>query len=162
MKNEFDDVIGMIKQTAMNVAATSEQMGLLNTRVHNLDIKTRNLDEKIGMIEGRMENYEERLRVTRAQSQNIKNSIHSRVNHLLNIKYENHMVSQDSLFADKYYKSGFISRCYADARRESRLGCPYTETLQRDYEEVLNYINEWVPPAGTNRYKNYLDNRRAK
>jgi hypothetical protein len=69
--------------------------------------------------------------------------------------------------ADKYYRGGFISRCYADARKYSRLGNPYYTTLARDVEETIHYIENWFPEisydglTGVEAYKRYLDARRA-
>lgn len=160
--SETNALMQVVKQTAFNVANISEQMGILSTEVKSLKTEMRRQAEKINAMDDRMQNYEDRVRLTRPQAQNVKFSIHERVKALLNIRYENGVVAGVSLYDDKYYRPGFISRLYADARHESRLGTPYSETYQRDYEEVLSYISRWQPPTGVDGYKSYLDARRKK
>ena len=160
--NEIQELTQIVKQTAFNVASISEQMGLISKEVRDLKIGQRELSEGLKAVNDRMQNYEDRIRVTRPQAQNIRNSIHARTAILLHIEYENGIVKPESMFADKYYRQGFISRCYTDARKSSRLGTPYTETYQRDYDEVLHFISGWEPPTGVEGYKSYLDARRRK
>ena len=162
MSNEINDVMKIVKQTAFNVQGISEQMGIISAEVKAMKLEQRKQANEIQALNDRMQNYEDRVRVTRSMSQNIKNSIHARVRELLKIEYINGVVTAESIYADKYYRPGFISRCYTDARKESRLGTPYSETYQRDYEEVLEFINKWVPPTGVEGYMSYLDLRRKK
>jgi len=160
--SEAMELMDVVKQTAFNVANISEQMGILSTEVKSIKIEQRRLAEGLAAANDRMQNYEDRIRLTRPQAQNIRSTIHKRAADLLGITYVNGTVSPESLFNDKYYRPGFISRLYTDARNQSKLGTPYYETYQRDYEEVLNYINGWVPPTGTEGYKAYLDARRNR
>lgn len=162
----MNEIVESLRLAAITSRNNSEQLGLLAKRQ---DVLQSEIDElKANMrndkqdLENRMQNYEDRITVTRSMAQNIRNSIHSRVRDLLHIEYVDGVVTQECLYADKYYRPGFISRCYVDSRKESKLGTPYSETYQRDYEEVLNFINSWVPPRGTEGYKNYLDLRRKK
>lgn len=160
--SEVNELMDVVKQTAFNVAGISEQMGILNSRVLNIEKEQRRLSEQQGSINNRMQKYEDRIRLDRPQAQNLKQAIHARVKNLLGIRYENGIVATECLRDDKYYRPGFISRCYADARKDSRLGTPYYETYQRDYEEVLEFINNWLPPVGVEAYKVYLDARRNR
>lgn len=156
-----DNLLQIVEQTAFNVQGITKQMGIIATEIQNMQVEQRRFAEELGSFRDRMQNYEDRVRVTRPQAQNIRQSIHARAAELLDIKYENGVVARESLFADKYYRSGFISRCYSDARNQSRLGTPYTETYQKDYRDVLDYIGSWIPPMGVERYKKYLDDRRS-
>ena len=162
----LDDLYKITRQTAFNVAGISEQMGILTTEVRDLkkdfvEMKQQT-EDRFAEHEVRMASYEDRIRLTRAQARNVRQSIHQRVRDLLDIRVENGIVAPESLYADKYYRPGFISRCYTDARRDSKLGTPYGETYQRDYHEVLNFISTWQPPTGVDGYKAYLDARRKK
>lgn len=160
--SETTELMQVVKQTAFNVAGISEQMGILSTEVQNLKLEVRKQAESIAAVNDRMQNYEDRIRLTRPQAQNVKSSIHTRVKNLLGIRYEDGVVADDCLYDDKYFRPGFISRLYADARKESKLGTPYSETYQRDYEEVLDYIAGWVPPTGVLGYKAYLNARKKR
>lgn len=157
---EINGLIELSKQTALNVSSISKQMGIISTEIQELKIEQRRQAEKMKRIDDRMQNYEDRIRLTRPQANNVRQSIHARVRDLLGIEYENGIVKKECLFADKYLRPGFISRCYTDARRESKLGTPYSETYQRDYSEVLRFIATWEPPTGTDGYTAYLLNRK--
>lgn len=160
----LDDLYKITQQTAFNVAGISEQMGILTTDVRNLKKELvemkQQTEDRFTEHEVRMASYEDRIRLTRPQANNVRQSIHARVRELLGIEYENGIVKENCLFADKYLRPGFISRCYTDARRESKLGTPYSETYQRDYSEVLHFIATWEPPTGTEGYTAYLLNRK--
>ena len=165
--SDNNELMDIVKQTAFNIASVSEQMGILSSNVKDLKrdvigIK-QDIDDYKTKTDLRMQSYEDSVRVSRTQAQNIRNSIHARAAELLGIVYKDGVITDKvGLYNDKYYRSGFISRCYVDARKQSRLGTPYTETLKRDYEEVLKFINEWDPPTGKEGYKAYLDARRKK
>ena len=161
--SDSNELMEVVKQTAFNVAGISEQMGILTNSVRELKLEQTKQAKNIEAINNRMQNYEDSVRVTRSQAQNIRNSVHARAAQLLNIHYKDGIITDETgLYNDKYYRSGFISRLYVDARKQSRLGTPYSETLRRDYEECLKYISEWNPPTGTDGYKAYLDARRKK
>lgn len=154
------DMIKMMEMTTMNISNMSKQMGVLSTQV------TENANE-IASIKAWMQKHEAKETVDRIDARRIKSAIHARVNKVLEIEYRDGVVTSDSLYADKYYKPGFLSRCYADARKYSRLGTPYYTTLLRDVEETISYIEKWVPEmsydgfTGVEAYKRYLNARRA-
>lgn len=160
--SETTELMDVVKQTAFNVAGISEQMGILTTEIKTIKLEQRRQAEGLAAVNDRMQNYEDRIRVSRSEAQNIRRSIHERVCELLGIHYLDGVVANDCLYADKYYRGRFISRCYVDARNESRLGTPYYETYSRDYQEVLDYIARWVPPTGVEGYKAYLEMRMRK
>lgn len=163
MSENAVELMEVVKQTAFNVAGISEQMGILTNSVRELKVEQAKQARSIETINNRMQNYEDRVRCDRSMAQNIRNSIHKRVQELLGIKYEDGVITDPvGLHNDKYYRPGFISRLYVDARKDSKLGTPYYETYQRDYEEVLDFIGKWVPPTGVDGYKMYLDKRRMR
>lgn len=161
--SEATELMDVVKQTAFNVATISDQMGIITSEVKNLKIEQIRLADGLDKVNSRMQRYEDNVRVTRHQAQNLRNSIHAKAATLLEIEYKNGIITNErGLYNDKYYRSGFISRLYVDARKQSHLGTPYTETLQRDYEECLKFIADWNPPTGVEGYKHYLDARRRK
>lgn len=153
------DMMEMMKMTTMNISNMSKQMGVLSAQV------TENTNE-IASIKSWMQKHEAEETVNRDQARRIRTAIHARVNKLLDINYKDGTTTRESLYADKHYKSGFISKCYADSRKYSRLGTPYTETLRRDIDVTVQYISTWVPECawdgltGVEGYKRYLEARR--
>lgn len=164
MKNEVAtpgaDMMQMMQMATMNISNLGKQMGVISEQLTNFDVR-------LSGIENRMQKYEDSTLANRDMCRRIKNAIHARVNKLLGIAYQDGVVTADSMYADKYYRGGFISRCYADARRYSRLGTPYYTTLARDVDEVIHYIENWFPEigydglTGVEAYKRYLDARRV-
>ena len=160
MRNDISEFDARMKQLmeintniAGNVNAVSAQLGMVVQKVDGLGLKIEN-------IENRMQTYEDSIRVSRTQADTIRRAIHARACEILDIKYKDGVVVDESLRADTLYRPGFISKIYSDARKYSVLGTPYYETARKDYGEVLDYINGWLPMHGITGYKEYLDQRR--
>lgn len=117
--SESMELMDVVKQTAFNVASISEQMGILSTEVKSIKIEQRRLAEGLAAANDRMQNYEDRIRLTRPQAQNIRSTIHKRAADLLGITYVNGTVSPESLFNDKYYRPGFMQARNAILRNVS-------------------------------------------
>lgn len=163
MKNEVmtpeANMMQIMQMATMNISNLGKQMGVISEQLTSFDMR-------LSGIENRMQKYEDSTLANRDMCRRIKNAIHARVNKLLGIEYRDGLVTPESMYADKYYRGGFISRCYADARKYSRLGTPYYTTLARDVEETTSYIGNWFPEisfdglTGVEAYKRYLDARR--
>jgi len=152
-----NEIMDMLQLAAFNNKQVSEQMGLMVKKVSDME-------NRVAGVEDRMQKYEDRVRVSRSQAQEIKNAIHRRVDQILHIGHKGGVVEESSIGNDVKYKGGFISRCYKDARDNSRLGTPYYETLTRDFDETMEYIEGWRPnvDGGVEGYKKYLDIRRKE
>ncbi len=73
-------------------------------------------------------------------------------------------MADESIETDVLYRGGFISRCYKDAKNQSKMGESYSETLKVDFDEVMEYIESWKPEVDgdVEGYKHYLDIRREE
>ncbi len=153
---DANDIMQMLRMTAMTVNSQSQQMGLVVSKIGDHDLAIESLKNDIVAIN-------QSKRVERNQALRLKKAILSRVSYLLGIKYDGGRVADESIYNDKHYRAGFISRAYHDARSFSKLGSPYTETLKVDFDEVLKYISAWEPEVegGVDGYKQYLDLRRS-
>lgn len=162
---DLADMKELMQTTVLSISSLSEQMGIVTKKFAIQDERLNSVDCRIDTVENRMQSYEDKIRLTRDQQRQIKGAIHSRVNYLLGIELKGGVVVRGSILNDKKYRSGFIKRCYHDARHYSRLQAPYTETYQRDFEECISYIQNWIPEvtfeglSGTEAYKKYLDIR---
>jgi len=159
MSNDVDmnGLLKVTQNTAMNVSSLSEQMGLVVNRVNDNT-------KRIVALEDRMNAHERTETINRSQARRIRKSVIERVNSLLGIKYEGGKVADDCVKMDMFYRGGFISRCYTDAKNHSKMGGSYTETLKVDFNEVIEYIDSWKPEVegGTEGYMHYLDIRREE
>lgn len=159
MSNDVDmnGLLKVTQNTAMNVSSLSEQMGLVVNRVNENT-------QRIVALEDRMNAHERTETINRSQARRIRKSVIERVNSLLGIKYEGGKVADDCVKMDMFYRGGFISRCYTDAKNHSKMGGSYTETLKVDFNEVIEYIDSWKPEVegGTEGYMHYLDIRREE
>lgn len=152
-ENLLEKLMEVNMQTAGNVNALSQQLGIISNKVDSLGTE-------VASVKDRMQTYEDAIRVSRPQADSIRRAIHSRACDVLDIKYKDGVVTDDSIRSDTVYKPGFISKIYSDARKFSLLGTPYYETARKDYGAVLDYINGWLPQVGVEGYKSYLDARR--
>lgn len=160
MSNETVDMgqlLQITQNTAMSVSAQSKQMGLVLSTVEDLK-------QDVSSIKGDIDTLKQETTVTRFQANRIQSAIHNRVAGLLKLKFDGGKVADDSIATDQKYRGGFISRCYTDARRKSKLGTPYYMTLRCDFNEVMEYIEAWEPEVsgGKDGYKHYLDIRREE
>lgn len=155
--NDNNDIMKMMQLAAMNINGLSQQMGLVLDKVNAHE-------ERIIAIEDRLTNHERTEVVNRAQANRLQAEVHSRVNYLLDIEFEGGKVADESVTDDVNYRGGFIARCYADARHHSKMGSPYYATLKVDFDEVMQYLEAWVPEVegGVEGYKQYLDIRREE
>lgn len=152
-----NDLLQMMQLAAANINGLSKQMGLVNARIDEHS-------KRIDRVEERVDKVESELTVNRAQANRLQSAIHQRVTDVLKLEFDGGKVADGSIKTDKRYRGGFISRCYTDARRKSKLGTPYYATLRCDFHEVMDYIKAWEPEVsgGVDGYKHYLDIRREE
>lgn len=151
----------MMRLTASNINGLSQQMGLVNARI---DEQVRRVDRIEERFEERFDAVEAELTINRAQANRLQTAIHQRVAVVLKLNFEGGVVADGSISTDRKYRGAFISRCYTDARRKSKLGTPYYATLRCDFQETMDYIEAWEPEVngGVEGYKRYLDIRREE
>ena len=154
---DMSQLLQITQNTAMSVNAQSKQMGLVLGTVEDLK-------QDVGEIKTELDVLKHETVVTRFQANRIQAAIHGRVAELLKLEFDGGKVADSSVGTDKKYRGGFISRCYTDARRKSKLGTPYYATLRCDFNEVIEYIEAWEPEVsgGVDGYKHYLDIRREE
>lgn len=161
MKKFFDgdgsDLLKLAQLNTMNINGLSQQMGLMNDRMNEIARRMDGHDNDISTLK-------HNTTINRAESKRIKKAVMSRVNYLLEIKFEGGKVADESIADDVRYRGPFVSRCYTDAKNHSKMGDSYPETLKVDFDEVLEYIEAWVPEVdgGVEGYKRYLDIRREE
>ena len=161
MKKFFDgdgsDLLRLAQLNTVNINGLSQQMGLMNDRMDQLVSRMDGHDNRLGVLE-------HNTTINRAESKRISKAVRSRVNFLLKIEFEGGRVADSSIATDQLYRGKFISRCYTDAKNHSKMGDSYPETLKVDFNEVLEYIEAWVPEVdgGVEGYKRYLDIRREE
>lgn len=162
-KKGEEKLTNIVKQTAMNVQAVAQQMGIMVAGLNELKGHMNVTDQKLEQMDSRMSGWEERERISVSEANRLRKAIHARCFSLLGIIHSNGVVAEESMPDYKKYFGKFCSRCYTDARNKSRLGTPYYDTRKQDYEEFMNYISSWEPEVsydsmtGTLAYKTYLD-----
>ena len=164
-ENSNDDLKQIVAQTAMNISAISEQMGVIAGQVKNLRAIQIEHGNRITDLENWKQHHEEHERVDRNQARRIKSAVHARVDYILGMEFTGGLVAKECMAIDRRYRGAFFSRCYVDARKYSDLGTPYYETYAKDVEAVIHYIENWEPEVeyagktGTKAYIAYLDDR---
>lgn len=160
------NLMSILNQTALNISSISDQMGVVVGQVKSMKATQVDHGNRITDLENWKQHKEDHERVDRNQARRIRSAIHSRVDFLLGMEFSGGLVTKECMDVDKKYRGAFFSRCYVDARKYSDLGNPYYETYTKDYDAVINYIENWVPEVeyagktGTKAYISYLDDRR--
>lgn len=162
--SDIDGLKELMSLTARNVYAQSEQIGQLLGTVVELKQDFGSVKREISTIKDDLGDVKQELTVTRFQANRIQSAIYNRVAELLKLDFDGGKVANGSIEMEERYRGGFISRCYTDARRKSKLGTPYYATLRCDFKEVMEYIEAWEPEVkgGRDGYMQYLDIRREK
>ena len=155
--NEDNDLMQVVRLTAMNVNSISEQMGLALKKIDDHS-------NRISHLEDRLTRHEQTETINRAECRRIRKAVMNRVNNVLKIEFDGGKVADKCIETDVLYRGGFISRCYTDAKNHSKMGESYSETLKVDFNEVIEYIESWHPEVegGVDGYKRYLDIRREE
>ena len=161
----MDNAMQLMEQAALNINALSEQMGVVAGQIKTIRAEQINQNNRITDLENWKAHHIETERVNRDQARRIRGAIHARVNHILGIELNGGLVKKECMSIDKKYRGAFYGRCYSDARKYSSLGTPYSETCQKDYQPVIDYIENWEPECeyegktGTRAFIAYLDDR---
>lgn len=161
--------LGQVMQTlqlaSTSISGLAQQMGIANARLNEHEGRMSEMDsrydQRINDIELRVDRREQREILDNSQRRHLKQAVSSRVFKLLGIEYVDGIMTKESAVACALYSKGFYRKCYADAKRYSRMAEEFADTLAIDYDEVLRYISSWVPERyGVDGYKDYLDTRR--
>ena len=154
---QMKDMMGGINQLMAGIGAQSEQIGVMNNKLNKFS-------QDMDGMRNDLETLKRETTITRPMCRQIRKAVMRRVNELLEIEFDGGKVADGSIQTDVLYRGGFISRCYTDAKNHSKMGESYSETLKVDFDEVMKYIEAWVPEVGdgTEGYKRYLDIRREE
>ena len=155
--NGESDIVKAMQIAAANINGLSQQMGLVNSRIDDLEQRYSDHERRITI-------REQREILNSAQCRQMRKTVIQRVNEVLKIKFKGGKVADESVKTDVLYRGGFIARLYADAKSHSKMGESYRDTLAVDYDEVMTYIQSWYPEVegGAEAYKRYLDIRREE
>jgi isocitrate dehydrogenase kinase/phosphatase len=96
------------------------------------------VSDRVGAVEERMENYENTKYISTAELKRIKAIVRRRVNALL----------EEAGAPKKICAPQFYSAIYSEAKTYSRMGAPVGDTLERDAEEVKEFLRTWKPVDG--------------
>lgn len=155
LTRDSTDLLQLARLNTVNINGLSQQMGLMNDRMDSLMKRMDSHDNRLGVLE-------HNTTVNRAEAKRLQRAVVGRVTYLLGIEREGGRVADSDIPNDMCYRNQFISRCYYDAKTNSKMGLTYSETLKCDFNEVLEYIEAWEPEVdgGVEGYKHYLDLRR--
>lgn len=138
----FQQLLNITGQTAMNVNQMSQQMGIMASQVSKINDKVDNLD-------GRMYQLENNEEITTAQKNEIIRKVSKRAFEIIG----------DDLYEQEKYKQIFIKRLYADAKKYTGLGARTECTKKGDYQRVIDYIEAWTPSCGCANLKRRADEK---
>ncbi len=157
-KNEIEQLIELSKENMLTSTNLNRQMGVLNTAVKLLENRQDDTDKEIKNMKGKIQGLEDDTSITGSQRKQIRQAIAIRTSKLLELRYDKTgKVAPESIGDNVRYRKGFISRCYNDCKTNSRMADSYVDTAKRDFDAVMEFIQDWIPPGGVESYKDYLD-----
>ena len=155
---ETNDPMELMQLAAMNINGLSQQMGLVNKAI--ISIKDDVSELRADMVDAKAEirGLKDDQFVDLIKADNIKKSAQSRVAELLGIKFdERGGVTDESRYVYTNYYAKFIGRLHVDARNAGLEGPRIYATPRKNYQALIDFINEWVPLRGVEGLKAYYD-----
>lgn len=92
--------------------------------------------------------FNENTTINPCQANEIRKTAFNRVKELLG----------EDLVTNKIYFRYFITRLYVDAKKNSVLGYKFLDTKLINFELCMEYIMNWYPSEGIEKFKQSIDN----
>lgn len=160
--NSSNDPMELMQLAAMNINGLSQQMGIMNKAVDAIRDDVSRLHADMADAKADIRGLKDDQFVDLIKADNIKKSAQSRVAELLGIEFEERGgVTEDSRYDYTHYYSKFIGRLHCDARNAGLEGPRIYATPRKTYQQLIDFINEWVPMRGVEGLKSYYDGLEA-
>ena len=153
--SDNNELMEVVRQSALNIKSVSEQMGVIVTAVNDLKVRSAKLEDRVSNNEMAFDRFVEKQRMNERveadERQEYADSIKGRVYRLLN----------EVNRLDLYGK--FAAKCWNDCKSHSRMrGKTGFDTKKVDHNDVINFIGTWEPYSyGTMGYIEYLDSKKG-
>lgn len=160
--DDDNDLMQVVRLTAMNVNGLSEQMGIAIQSIKTLQSDVRNVNKKVIDMDGRLEHLEDDQFVDLIKADNIRLSAQRKVAELLDIEFEERGgVTEESMYDYRKYFGKFVARLHVDARHAGLEGPRIYATPRKNYRALLDFIDTWTPARGVKGLKSYYDKLEA-
>ena len=139
---DMQTLMNIVGQNAITTRSINQQLGLVVTKVENIESKCNNLEDEIFQIKNNTE-------ITTAQCVQMSTAVARRVYQLF------------PTTSDKKYRHTTFKRCYSEMQRYHGMGRPYFTTPKCMYQKVINSIEAWVPIGGVDKLRTDVDESQA-
>ena len=160
--DQLTALMGGIQALMNGINSQNEQIGVINKVVGGIKGDVNEIRANMSDMNGRVKFLEEDQFVDLIKADNIKLAAQGRVAKLLGIEFEERGgVTPESMYDYRNYYSKFIGRLHVDARHAGLEGPRIYATPRKNYQALMNFINEWVPTRGVEGLKSYYDGLEA-
>lgn len=160
--SDTNDPMELMRLAAMNINGLSQQMGLMNKAVTAIKDDVSELHREMVDVKADVRGLKDDQFVDLIKADNIKLAAQSRVAELLDIVFEERGgVTEESMFNYRNYYSKFIGRLHVDARHAGLEGPRIYATPRKNYQALMDFINELVPLRGVEGLMSYYDGLEA-
>lgn len=162
ISTDGSDLLKVAQLNTMNIKGLSQQMGLINEAVIAIKDDVSQLHAEMVDAKADIRGLKDDQFVDLIKADNIKKSAQSRVAELLGIEFdERGGVTDKSRYNYTHYFSKFCGRIHVDARNAGLEGPRIYATPRKNYQKLLDFLNEWVPLRGVEGLKSYYDGLEA-
>jgi len=152
------DLLKLAQLNTMNINGLSQQMGIINQAVTSIRGDISDLRSQMTDVKSDIRGLQDDQFVDLIKADNIRKSAQSRVAELLGVEFdERGGVTAESQYDYTHYYSKFIGRLHCDARNAGLEGPRIYATPRKTYQQLIDFINEWVPLRGVEGLKSYYD-----
>lgn len=162
MNEELKGLLTIISNNALSIEGITQNIGTLVASIGNINNNVIKLsedvtentsklvetNEKIDGLDKRLVQIEESEEIKTYQKEKIVTAVHRRIYQLLGENKMDHV---------KYFRI-FCLRLYGDARRQAGLAKPIGATEKKNYDRIMEFIENWRPAIGCDQLKLEADN----
>jgi len=162
INNQISTMIEGIQMLMNGINSQNEQMGILNKTVGHLKSDLVEVKGDVKDISERVRVIEEDEALKPYQQYNVSQAVRIRVSSLLKIEFDEHGgVTDESMDAYNRYYSKFCGRLHNDAKHAGIEASNWRFTPRKSYQQLIEFISEWIPSRGVDGLKNYFDKLEA-
>lgn len=156
---QLEDIKNLVKQTAFNVSAISEQMGIVEQRVKNHETRITSLEEHTNESDKAFKDFKEYVKeneyISPEKVEKLKTAMGNRVVDLLS-----QLNLSQSEFGEYYGK--FMSKFWWDCKKHSyAIGKAGVYTKERHFSPLMEYVGLWTP-EGYGSATGYISHLKTK
>lgn len=157
--NNLSAMAKYLSGVASQLSYFSTEVGAVKSEINEVKVDVANIRTDFG---DRIKVLEEDEALKPYMVNNVKRAVHIRIGELLGIKFDKRGGAAEGYERDyKRYYGKFCGRLHNDAKSEGIEASNWRYTPRKNYQKLIDFINDWIPARGVEGLKRYYDELEA-